>query len=266
MVSVLMGVLYKNKDISKLKTSIESILYQTYNDFELLICDDGSNDIAKDYLDEISKKDNRVKLIRYGNKFHLAEKLNVCIKEAKGKYIARMDDDDYSHSKRLEKQVIFLDKNPKIAFVGTNVNLVCENKNIGTRKFPEYPQVKDFYFTQPYIHPTILFRRDAIEMVNGYSEDKYCILCEDYDLFLRLYAEGYKGANLQEILFDYTLSTNIKGNRKFKHRINESVTRYRRFKQLGCLTNAIPYIFKPLVVGILPENIIKIIKKMKKIS
>lgn len=264
MVSVLMGVLYKNQDISKLEISIESILSQTYNDFEFLICDDGSNEKAKDYLDKIVKKDSRVRLIRYGDKFHLAEKLNVCIKEAKGKYIARMDDDDYCHSNRLEKQVIFLDKNPQIDFVGTNVNLILENKIIGIRKFPEYPQVKDFYFTQPYIHPTILFRKDAIKIVNGYSEDKYCILCEDYDLFLRLYANGYKGANLQEVLFDYTISTNIKGNRKFKHRINETVTRYRRFKQLGCLINAMPYIFKPLIVGILPQNIIKIIKNVIK--
>lgn len=260
MVSILMGVLYKDTNIEKLKTSVESILVQSYSDFEFLICDDGSSKEAIDYLNFIAEKDCRVRLIRLNSKYHLAEKLNACIKDAKGKYIARMDDDDYSHPERIKKQVDFLNKYPDIAFVGTNVNLVCDGKIIKQKIFPKFPIVKDFYFTQPYIHPTMIFRSDAVKDVNGYCEDKYCILCEDYDLFLRLYEKGYKGANLQEILFDYSVSFG-KSNRKFKHRINESITRYKRFKKLGCLFSAIPYVLKPIILGVLPQNLIRILKE-----
>ena len=110
---------------------------------------------------------------------------------------------------------------------------------------------------QPYIHPTLLFRREALAAVGGYSEEKHCILCEDYDLLLRLYAQGYSGANLQERLFDYTVPATAKGSRRMCHRWNEAVTRYRRFRQLGVLPGALPYVVKPLAVGLLPEPILR---------
>ena len=126
----------------------------------------------------------------------------------------------------------------------------------------QYPQVHDFYLTQPYIHPTLIFRKTVIEAVNGYSEDKSVILCEDYDLLLRIYAKGFFGANLQEYLFDYTIPTMVKGNRKMRHRWNEVVTRWNRFYELGILPGALPYVVKPIAVGLMPESILKRVKKL----
>ena len=80
-----------------------------------------------------------------------------------------------------------------------------------------------------------MFRKDVLLNVGGYSEEKSCILCEDYDLLLRLYAAGYHGYNLQECLLDYTVSATAKGNRKMSHRWNEVVTRFHRFRELGVL-------------------------------
>lgn len=260
-ISVLMGIYDKSEDVSVLRRSVDSILNQTFSNFEFLICDDGSSKQVQTYLDNVAIKDSRIRLIRSGNAFLLPVKLNLCLKKANGKYIARMDGDDFSHPTRFQRQIDYLLKYPEISFVGCNVNLIQNEKIVGKRSFSEYPQIRDFYMTQPYIHPTLIFRKDVLEAVNGYSEDKSVILCEDYDLLLRLYAKGFYGANLQEILFDYTIPATAKGNRKMCHRRNEFVTRYRRFKELGLFPGALPYVIKPIIVGLLPERILKRIKK-----
>ncbi len=264
MISVLMGVYYKKEDTRPLDVSISSILNQTFTDFELLICDDGSSEEAIRMIDEFAKNDSRIRIVRRGDLFLLPNKLNACLEESKGKFIARMDDDDYAHPCRFEKQFKFLNQTEEIAFVGCNVNLKRDGEICGKRFFPDYPTVEDFYFTQPFIHPTLIFRKDALLQVNGYSEEPHCILCEDYDLLLRLYEKGFKGANLQEILFDYTIKASAKDGRKMSHRWNECVTRYNRFKALNVLPKAWPYVIKPLAVGMLPEVILKKLKELKK--
>lgn len=260
-ISILMGVYFPESDISSLMRSVHSILKQTFSDFELLICDDGSSEDAKRYIEQIAWEDERVRIIRKDNLISLSAKLNACLAQAKGKYIARMDDDDYSHPERFTKQLEYLKKHSEVSFVGSNVNLYCRGKLVGKKEFPPFPLVSDFYFTQPYIHPVLMFRRKPLISVNGYSEDKRCELCEDYDLLLRLYALGYMGANIQEILFDYTIADTAKGNRRMIHRWNETVTRYRCFKKLGILCKAFPFVIKPLVVGMLTETTLKRIKE-----
>lgn len=262
-ISVLMGVYYRSNDIALLKRSVTSILSQTFSSFELLICDDGSTSDALSFLDALAHADSRIRLIRRGDLLALPAKLNACLAEAKGDWIARMDDDDYSHPKRFERQLEYLASHSRIAFVGCCVGLYQGGEKVGDRFLPKYPQAKDFYMVQPYIHPALMFRREALEAVEGYSEDKHCLLCEDYDLLLRLYAAGYKGANLQEILFDYTVPATARGSRRMSHRWNEAVTRYRRFRQLGVLPRALPYVVKPLAVGLLPETMLKTLKGMR---
>ncbi|BDF71429.1 hypothetical protein CE91St41_13440 [Oscillospiraceae bacterium] len=100
-------------------------------------------------------------------------------------------------------------------------------------------------------------------MVKGYSGNRSCILCEDYDLLLRLYTKGVQGANLQETLFDYTIPVRAKGNRTMVHRWNETVTRWYRFRELKVLPSALPYVVKPLVVGLMPEKMVKKLKKRR---
>lgn len=258
-VSVIMGTLYRRADVSCLKRSVESILNQTLSQFEFVICDTGSSNEAVAYLENIA--DSRVKLVRRSGCLDLASKLNLCLGVAKGQYIARMDDDDWSYPDRLEKQIQFLQENSEISFVGCNVSLVQNGIKAGQRVFPEYPAVEDFYFSQPYIHPTLVFHREALKAVDGYSESKDRLLCEDYDLLLRLYKAGYRGSNLQEILLDYTISATAKGNRKMRHRINEVKTRFARFKELGLLPMALPYILKPIAVGVIPEKMLGRLKK-----
>lgn len=262
-ISVLMGVYYKKEDTTALFNSVTSILNQSVSDLELIICDDGSTADAKNLLEELAKKDSRIRFVRKGNLLTLPQKLNACLKEAKGDLIARMDDDDYSHPRRFEKQIEYLEQHSEVKFVGCNVNLYCNGIFISKKEFPEFPKVENFYFTQPFIHPTLLFRRDVIFAIDGYSEEKHCILCEDYDLLLRLYAKGFIGANLQDVFFDYSIPNTAKGNRKMWHRWNESVTRYYRFKELKILHRTVPYIIKPLIVGLIPENLLAKLKGLR---
>lgn len=263
-ISVLMGVYYHRPDIQLLERSVKSVLEQTVKDIELLICDDGSIEEAVAYVDKLAKDDCRVHVVREGTLYSLPEKLNACLNKAKGKWIARMDDDDLSYPERFEKQIRFLGDHPEVAFLGCWANLLRSKELVGVRKLPEFPTVRDFYFTQPFLHPTLIFRREAIEAVGGYSEEKCCRLCEDYDLLLRLYQAGYQGANLPEVLFEYTLPASAKGNRRMIHRWNETVTRFRRFSALHLLPRALPWVMKPLVVGLLPEKALCYLKQRRK--
>lgn len=261
-ISVLMGVYDRSCDIAPLERSVRSILAQTISDIELLICDSGSSSEACRFLDALAEQDSRLHLVRDDTMpTDLAHKLNACLRHVKGKLVARMDDDDFSHPNRFKQQAEYLSTHPNVAFVGCNVNLCLQGKQVNVRSFPEHPTVQDFYFVQPFIHPTLMFRKEALDRAGGYSEDKKCILCEDYDLLLRLYTAGYQGANIQDVLFDYTISGTARGSRRMCHRWNETVTRWRRFGELGLLPKAMPYVLKPLAVGLLPEHVLRKLKQ-----
>lgn len=261
LVSVLMGVLYRRESVNLLERSIRSIQDQTYPNWELLICDDGSTEASRQYIENIAIRDGRIHLIRGCPKMDLASKLNWCLKAAKGMYIARMDDDDWSDPQRFEKQLCALKDKPAIAFVGSNVRLWKEDRVVGIRDLPKNPDIRDFLFVQPFIHPAMMFRIEPLLAVGGYFEDRHCLKCEDYDLLLRLYGAGFRGENLQERLLDYTIPSTAKGSRTMGDRWNEAVTRYRRFRGLGLLPGAWPYVAKPILVGILPEKIFARLKR-----
>lgn len=251
-ISVLLGTYYQRQDTTMLEQSVNSILSQSFSDFELLICDDGSSEEACALLEHFARLDKRVRLIRNGNLFTLPQKLNACLRASRGAWIARMDDDDISAPTRFACQLVYLQRHPEIAFVGCNAALRCGGQPAGKRVLPAFPTVQDFYMTQPFLHPTLLFRRQVLLAAGGYSEDRWCVLCEDYDLLLRLYAVGCRGANLQQELFTYSIPADGRGNRRMCHRINEMVTRYRRFRELGCLPLALPFVVKPVIVGLIP--------------
>ncbi len=259
-ISVIMGTYYRKESTFLLKRSVDSILSQTERRIEFLICDDGSTPDAARLLNDYREADPRIRLIRPGDRMSLPEKLNACLNQTKGIYIARMDDDDYAHRDRFEKQILALERNPGIAFVGTNVNVVRGGKQVGKKVLPQNPEGEDFFLVQPYIHPTLMFRREVLAVSGGYSEDRHCVLCEDYDLLMRLYAKGYRGMNLQEELLDYTVPMTARGNRRMKHRWNETVTRWNRFRECGLMPKGLPYVVKPLAVGLIPESLLKRIK------
>lgn len=262
LISVIMGVKYRRDSTDLLKRSVDSVLMQTYRNFEFLICERESTEDAKKYLYKISLSDKRVKIIDGSNAKSFSEQLNMCLSEAKGKWIARMDDDDYSHRNRFEKQLAYFENNADAAFVGCNAELFQDGKKVGIKRFPEKPEIKDFLFSMPFIHPTIIFKSSALKAVNGYSEESRCERCEDYDLLLRMYEKGMRGANIQTELFDYSLPPKGINTRSFRDRINETRTRIVRFKALGILPRNLHYALKPIAVWFIPKRLLAKIKEL----
>ncbi len=262
-ISVAMGVYYRREDAGLLRRSVESVLDQTFADFELLICDDGSTAEARDALDGYAARDGRIRLLRPGGKYSLPAKLNECLRRARGRYIARMDDDDWSHPERFAKQYAALEQERNVSLVGCCVNLCRGGACVGVRELPEYPQVRDFYFTSPFVHPALMLRREALEAIGGYCEEEYCSLCEDYDMLMRLYARGCRGKNLRERLLDYTLPPPGKRNRTVRDRLHEAQMRGRRFRELGVLREAWPYVAKPVALAFVPQPLVEALKKRR---
>lgn len=258
-----MGI-YNCKNYELLDQSIDSILKQTFQDFELIICNDGSTNGTLEYLKSIESKDKRIKILSYEKNRGLNYALNTCLEKATGEYIARQDDDDISAPDRLEKEIAFLDNNPEYAIVGTLAYVFDDNGIWGKYDNPERPSKNDFYWNSPFMHPTIMIRKEAYDAVNGYRISKETRRCEDIDLFMRMYAAGYEGYNIQERLYSYRMVNDPKIKyRPMKYRIDEAIVKYKGYKAMGNLLCGLPYVVKPFIVGMLPQKILYQIKKKR---
>lgn len=182
-----------------IQESINSMLNQTFFNFELLLIDDGSTDASLKIVKRY--KDKRIKIIKNKKNKGLIYCLNLAIKSSKGEFIARMDADDISANKRLEMQVAFLKKNKSIDILGTGVSLI--NKDGLCIKNKTYPNndilIKwSLNIGSPLVHPSIMFRRSLFDKIGLYSKHSYLI--EDYNLWLRACHFGVNFANLDTIL------------------------------------------------------------------
>lgn len=262
-ISVIMGIynMANKKEIMRL--AIESILNQTYKNFEFIICDDGSSDETYEILKEFCKKDERILLLKNNKNRGLAYSLNHCLSIAKGKYIARMDADDISMPDRLEKQIKFLDEHLEYAMVGCNLLLINDKGIWGKRILAEKPTKKSFLFTSPFCHPAIVMRKDVLDEVNNYKVEKITRRAEDYDLFMRIYANGYKGYNIQKFLYQFREDNDAFKRRAYKYRWDEIQVRYRGFKKLGLMPKGFLYVIKPLIVGLIPQKFLVKLRKMR---
>lgn len=262
-VSVIMGV-YNQKDEGALRAAVDSILGQTFSDFEFIIWDDGSDRDAAALLQSQKERDERIILAGESTNHGLAHSLNACIRLARGRFIARMDADDISRPERLEKQVNFLLEHKGYAWCGTNAVCFDENGIWGSRKMPEVPGKRDFLKFSPFIHPTVVFRKGIFEEHRGYLEYEETLRCEDYEIFMRLYRKGLRGYNIQEDLFCYREDDGSYKRRTFKNRMNESKLRFRNFKKMGLLFPA-GWIFciRPIIGRLLPGAWIGGLKRME---
>lgn len=264
MISVIMGV-YNIASLKVFASAIQSVTNQTYEDLEFIICDDGSTDDTWRILSYYREKDRRIKLLRNNSNQGLAATLNRCIKHSKGNYIARQDADDVSDVMRFEKQVEYLKLHPEMSFVGSNVKLFDEVGVWGSRNFPENPVSKNFLFGQPFIHGSLMFRREALLAVNGYKSLKETRRAEDYELLMRMYSEGMCGANYQEYLYFFMEDRAAQKRRRYCYRIDEMLVRYHGFKKMGLLKDLHNwiYVIKPLIVGLIPGGVLKRMKLKK---
>lgn len=199
-VSVIMSVYNGEK---YLREAVDSILAQTFTDFEFIIINDGSTDKTKEILS--SYDDERIVVIDQQN-VGLTKSLNRGIKMAKGEYIARMDADDISLPERLEKQVRFLDHNRDIVLVGTSP--ICINENgkaieTGNVSTASDEIKKNLLNGNQFTHGSVMFRKSCIEAVGFYREE--FDVAQDYDLWLRI-SEVFGVGNIEEPLYKWRIN------------------------------------------------------------
>lgn len=258
-ISIIMGAYNVEKTIAR---SIESIVNQTYNDWIFVICDDGSMDGTFAIMEKYKKKyPDKFIILRNENNKGLAYTLNHCLKYVQSEYVARMDADDISLPNRLKIQAEFLDNNLEYAFVGSAVERFDENGVWKRTYIKNEPSKDSFYKSSGFVHPTIMIRKAALDAVNNYRVAWFTNRCEDYDLWMRLYANGFKGYNIDEILFQYYEGKDSFPKRKYRYRICEAVMRAKGYASLNMYPKGAIFLFRPLIVGLLPSFIIKKIHK-----
>lgn len=204
-----------------LKQSIESVLNQSFSDFQFVIIDDKSKDNSLEIITFYAKQDPRINTIRNKKNSGIQKSLNSGIANAEGEYIARIDHDDiWCDKDKLKKQIDFLEQNTSHALIGTAAILINESDHeIGRAEYQKNDKDirKKLLISNQFAHPSILIRKKALEKVGFYSEEKGYRHVEDYELWLRL-GKKYKIANLS----DYSL----------KYRVNpEGVSLKNQFRQ-----------------------------------
>lgn len=187
-----------------LAQAVESILVQTFTDFEFVIVDDGSTDATPELLRRYEATDRRIRVYRQ-EKAGLPASLNHACRRARGAYLARMDADDIAFPDRFVRQVAFLDRNPRVALVGTAVVRIDGagreiKRNVCPTSHAEIVEALREYTC--FTHPTVMLRAEALAAVGGYREAYGP--AEDHDLWVRL-SERYELANLPDPLLYYRI-------------------------------------------------------------
>lgn len=244
-ISVIMGA-YNCQDA--FQAAINSIERQTYDNWEMIICDDGSTDQTYQQLKDYSMGNPKIKVIRNMSNSGLAATLNHCLKYSDGEYVARMDADDISYPDRFEKQIEYLNKHPEISFISSSADIFDGKRIVGQRILLPRPQKKDLIWNTRFIHPATMFRTRVLKDVGGYRVSPDTLRGQDYDLFMRLYGAGYYGANLQKPVFRYTEDASNFKRRTLKARYGEFKIRYYGYKAMGVLPWAAPFLLKPFFV------------------
>lgn len=249
-VTVLMSV-YNGRPY--LEEAIESILGQTYTDFEFLIIDDASTDGSRDILETWSRRDDRVRLILHEENQGLGVALEEGVEQAKAPLVARMDADDVSMPTRLERQVEYFQSNPETDVLGTFAIDVDEQGNhIKPRRFPvSHEEIIRYIWTCPVLHPTVMMRAASIRKVGNY--DSSLRKRQDYELWFRCAEQGLTFANIPEPLLKYRFTQDY-----YKRNDLSVVWDQAKIGWRGCqITNASPLaylgVLVPLLRSLLPR-------------
>lgn len=202
-----------------LKSAIESILNQTYYNFELVIINDGSTDNSLEIIQQYSRIDKRIIFVSRKNK-GLVYSLNEAIKLSSGDYIARMDADDISHNERFEKQVSLLDQNPDLYLVGVNFELIFEEgvtenlkkemllfKKNACEPLDDTNKFQCLLEGYKILHPTWMIRKELFDYIGGYRN----YASEDGEFLFRTIISGFNMDKINETLFYYRIHEMSKG-------------------------------------------------------
>lgn len=252
-ISVIMGIY---NCAPTLVEALDSLMAQTYQDFKIILCDDGSSDntyqVAKDYA---SKHDNIV-LLKNEKNMGLNYTLNHCLKYADTEYVARMDGDDISMPTRFEKEVKFLDEHPEYAIVSTPMIYFDEQGEFGRGNGGNEPTKESLMYGPPFCHAPCMVRKVAYDAVEGYTVDPRLLRFEDYNLWMKMFARGYKGYVLDECLYAMRDDRNAIKRRTLKSAFHGIYAHYLAHKTLGLsFSKLLIYSIKKLGTRLMPRFI-----------
>lgn len=254
-VSVIMGVYNCAETLSK---AIDSVINQTYHNWELIMCDDGSTDdtyqIAESYKKQFPDK---IILLKNEKNIKLAATLNHCLAYATGEYIARMDADDENMAERFEIEVDFLNNHPEITCVGTGYIVFDERGERGVRIGEEYPHVRCLIHGAPFAHPTIMMRKEAYDALDGYTVAPETLRAEDIDLWFRFFEKGFTGYVIQKPLYRYRESLHDFKKRSFKAALGIAKVCLKGYRRLHYPWYLYPYALKSIVGALIPDKIMQ---------
>ncbi|MDE5413805.1 glycosyltransferase [Alkalihalobacterium chitinilyticum] len=259
-VSIIMGVYNAAVTLSE---SIDSLLNQTYTNWELIMCDDGSSDESYQIAKQYEKKYWNVKVIKNGQNQGLASSLNRCLEYCTGDYIARQDADDRSLPTRIEKEVEMLNQNSQYDIVSTGMRFFDEKGTWGEICPVEEPLAADFIIQSPFCHAPSMVRHKALLAVNGYDVTKKTLRVEDYNLWFRMYANGSRGCNIIEPLYEVRDDRHAIHRRKYSLRVKEAYVRFTGYRMLNLPKSSYIYALRPLIVGLLPVSVYKFLRKLR---
>lgn len=249
---------------SYLQEALDSLYAQTYQDFKIILCDDGSKDDTYAIAQRNAEKHDNIVLIRNERNMGLNFTLNHCLEYADTEYCARMDGDDLSEPTRFEKEIRFLDEHPEFAIVSAPMKHFDENGVYRVQKGGGEPQLKDYPKSSPFCHAPCMVRTEAYKAVGGYTVDDRLLREEDYHLWIKMAMKGYRGYTLEEPLYMMRDDRNAARRRSFKVRKNEAYVKHLAVKMLGLPFYYNIYCLVPLIKGIMPNWLFYLLYKMKK--
>ena len=202
-ISVIMSVY--NTPIEYLKESIDSILNQTYKDFEFIIINDNSNDLTTDFLSTYT--DNRIRLFTNETNLGLTKSLNVALNNSIGKYIARMDSDDIALPNRLEEQLEYIENNPQYIAIGSSFKKSNSDKIIKKHNMSrETRRCRMLFYNEGLCHPTAFINNEILKKYD-IKYDENILKAQDYALWVELLKYGNIG-NIDKQLLIYRIHNN----------------------------------------------------------
>lgn len=239
-----------------LERSIQSILSQSFPNFEFIICNDGSTDNTQNILEAYAVKDNRVKVLHNIMSIGLAYSLNRCIKESRSNIIARQDADDWSDEKRLEVQYKFVLEHPEYAIVGTQWYNVTGDGRMYVSDVKACPTALEQVKRGLFMHPSWMMRKDMIAKVGYYTVNKYTKRSQDYHMVLKILGKGMKLYNMPDVLYYYSADDSTIARsldwKKVKGLMWIRWDGYRRNKlPFWCYI----YVLKPLIANLMPKSL-----------
>lgn len=254
-VSVLMGMYNCART---LPATLRSLAGQTHAGWELVACDDGSTDETWDVAREAADRfPGRVVLLRNEVNQGLTYSLNRCLQAARGEFLARQDADDESLPERFERQVAFLRRRPEYGWVSCAMVVSDGSQDVGVRCGVAEPTMRDLIRSSCFAHAPTMFRATVLRSVDGYRVAPHLRRGQDYDLWMRLFARGFRGYNLPDALYRVREDSGAYARKDFRNRINEAITRFHGYRTMGASPWAYLFVLRPLVVGSLPTPLLR---------